>query len=85
MDSVTISTAEELNLNPAMAALNGGEDYELLFTISSSDFDKIKNHPDFTIIGHATEESQGNFLVARGSNQLIPLTAQGWDAFLNKE
>ena len=85
MDSVTISTADELNLNPAMAALNGGEDYELLFTISSSDFDKIKNHPDFTIIGHATEESQGNFLVARGSNQLIPLTAQGWDAFLNKE
>lgn len=84
MDSVTISTAEELNLNPAMAALNGGEDYELLFTISSSDFDKIKNHPDFTIIGHATE-TKDNFLIARGSNQLIPLTAQGWDAFLNKE
>lgn len=85
MDSTTISSAEELNLNPAMAALNGGEDYELLFTISPSDFDKIKNHPDFTIIGHATEDASGNFLIARGSNQLIPLTAQGWDAFLNKE
>lgn len=84
MDSVTISTADELNLNPAMAALNGGEDYELLFTISPNDFDKIKNHPDFTIIGHATE-NKDNFLIARGSNQLIPLTAQGWDAFLNKE
>ena len=84
MDSVTISTADELNLNPAMAALNGGEDYELLFTISPNDFDKIRNHPDFTIIGHATE-NKDNFLIARGSNQLIPLTAQGWDAFLNKE
>lgn len=84
MDSVTISTADELILNPAMAALNGGEDYELLFTISPNDFDKIKNHPDFTIIGHATE-NKDNFLIARGSNQLIPLTAQGWDAFLNKE
>jgi len=85
MDSVAISTAEELNLNPAMAALNGGEDYELLFTISPNDFDKIKNHPDFTIIGHATDLEQGNFLVARGSNQLIPLTAQGWDAFDKKD
>ena len=85
MDETTIHTADELNLNPAMAALNGGEDYELLFTIASSDFDKIKNHPDFTIIGHATENNAGNFLIARGSNQLIPLTAQGWDAFLNKE
>src|SRR6218665_2004703 len=49
MDETIIHTADELNLNPAMAALNGGEDYELLFTISSEDFDKIKNHPDFTI------------------------------------
>ncbi|WP_379967571.1 thiamine-phosphate kinase [Epilithonimonas sp. UC225_85] len=85
MDETSIHTADELNLNPAMAALNGGEDYELLFTISPNDFDKIKNHPDFTIIGHATENNEGNFLIARGSNQLIPLTAQGWDAFLNKE
>ncbi len=85
MDESTIYTADELNLNPAMAALNGGEDYELLFTISPNDFDKIKNHPDFTIIGHATENNEGNFLIARGSNQLIPLTAQGWNAFLNKE
>jgi thiamine-monophosphate kinase len=65
MDESTITTADEFNLNPAMAALNGGEDYELLFTISPSDFDKIKNHPDFTIIGHATGDEKGNFLVAR--------------------
>ncbi|WP_300673358.1 thiamine-phosphate kinase [Soonwooa sp.] len=85
LDNLTMSTAEELNLNPAMAALNGGEDYELLFTIAPEDFDKIVGHPDFSIIGHATELNDGNHLIARGSNQMIPLTAQGWDAFLNKE
>lgn len=84
MDSLTISTAEELNLNPVMCALSGGEDYELLFTISPNDFEKIRNHPDFTIIGHAVDLEQGNYLVARGSNELVALNAQGWDAFLNK-
>ena len=84
MDSLTISTAEELNLNPVMCALNGGEDFELLFTISPEDFEKIRNHPDFSIIGHTVDLEQGNFLVARGSNELIALNAQGWDAFLNK-
>ena len=42
-----------------------------------------ENHPDFTVIGHAADLDQGNFLVARGSNELIALNAQGWDAFLN--
>lgn len=46
MDSLTISTADELNLNPAMCAMNGGEDFELLFTIAPEDFEKIRNHPD---------------------------------------
>lgn len=83
MDSLTISTADELNLNPVMCALNGGEDYELLFTISPADFEKVKNNPDFTIIGHATELNHGNVMVARGSGALITLKAQGWDAYLN--
>ena len=85
MDELTISTADEFNLNPVMTALNGGEDYELLFTISQSDFDKIKNNPDFTIIGHAVEEEQGTYLVLRGSNELAELTAQGWDAYLKSK
>ena len=84
MDSLTISTADELNLNPAMCAMNGGEDYELLFTIAPEDFEKIRNHPDFSIVGHAVEADHGNYLVARGSNELIALNAQGWDAFLKK-
>lgn len=85
MDGQTISTAEEFNLNPVMTALSGGEDYELLFTIAQEDYDKIKNHPDFTIIGHAVEQEQGNHLVLRGSNELVALTAQGWDAFLKNK
>ena len=84
MDTMTITTSEEFNLNPVMCALSGGEDYEMLFTISPNDFDKIKNHPDFTVIGHAVDLEQGNYMVLRGSNELSQLTAQGWDAFLNK-
>ncbi len=84
MDSLTISTADELNLNPAMCAMNGGEDFELLFTIAPEDFEKIRNHPDFSVIGHAVELELGNYLVAGGSNELIALNAQGWDAFLKK-
>ncbi|AZB21146.1 thiamine-phosphate kinase [Kaistella haifensis] len=84
MDSLTISTADELNLNPAMCAMSGGEDFELLFTIAPEDFEKIRNHPDFSIIGHAVELEHGNYLVARGSNELIAVNAQGWDAFLKK-
>lgn len=84
MDELTISASDELNLNPVMAALSGGEDYELLFTISPQDFDKIKNHPDFTIIGHTVEKDQGNYMVLRGSGELSEITAQGWDAFLKK-
>lgn len=84
MDSLTISTAEEFNLNPVMCALSGGEDYELLFTIAPADYEKLRNHPDFTVIGHAVEEEQGNYMVLRGSNELAQITAQGWDAFLKK-
>lgn len=84
MDSLTVSAAEELNLNPVMAALSGGEDYELLFTISPADFEKIRNHPDFSVIGHAVDADQGNYMVLRGSSELSEITAQGWDAFLKK-
>ena len=85
LDELTITTADEFNLNPTMAALSGGEDYELLFTISPSDYEKIKNHPDFTVIGYAVEESEGNFMILRGSNELSRITAQGWDALINKD
>ena len=78
MDSQTKKMAEELSINPLVAALNGGEDYELLFTIPLADHEKIKNDPDFTIIGHMTEANEGiNLVTAAGS--AIPLQAQGWN------
>ena len=78
MDYETKKMAEELNINPLVAALNGGEDYELLFTISLSDYEKIKNDPDFTIIGHITDAAEGTNLVTTGGSKIL-LQAQGWN------
>ncbi|NQV76908.1 MAG: thiamine-phosphate kinase [Lutibacter sp.] len=78
LDPQVISTCEEFNLNSTTVALSGGEDYELLFTISQEDFLKIKANPHLTIIGHITNESEGVNLVTR-ANQHIKLTAQGWN------
>jgi thiamine-monophosphate kinase len=66
-----------------MIALSGGEDYELLFTVPISDFDKIKGNPNFSVIGHITAESQGLNLITR-AGQEIELKAQGWNALQNK-
>ena len=79
IDFTAISTADELNLSAATCALNGGEDYELLFTIKQSDYDKLKDDPDFTVIGYITEKGLGaNFVVKDGTIQ--ELVAQGWSA-----
>lgn len=83
LDPQVIATCEELNLDSTTIALSGGEDYELLFTIAQSDFDKIKGNPNFTVIGHITDATLGMQLITRAGQQ-IPLTAQGWDAFLKK-
>jgi len=81
LDFMAISTAEEFNISGATCALNGGEDYELLFTISQKHYDAIKDDPDLTIIGHITDESLGAVLVTKDENQQ-PLTAQGWNALI---
>lgn len=83
MDPMTFERAREFSLDPTMCALNGGEDYELLFTIDMKDFEKLKNNPDVTIIGHITAKEAGVNLVTR-SNTEHPITAQGWDALLAK-
>ncbi len=77
LDFQTKKMAEEMNINPLVAALNGGEDYELLFTLPLTDYNKIKNDPDFTIIGHMTEAAEGINLIT-GAGSAIPLVAQGW-------
>ena len=80
LDPQVISTCEEFDIDSTMVALSGGEDYELLFTVSIKDFDKIKGNPHFTIIGHIIDENEGMNLVTRG-NQQIKLKAQGWNSF----
>jgi thiamine-monophosphate kinase len=78
-DNQTKKMAAELNINPLVAALNGGEDYELLFTLPVTDHDKIRNHPDISVIGHITDKSEGVNLISAGIGQAIPLQAQGWN------
>ena len=83
LDPAVISVCEEFEIDSTMIALSGGEDYELLFTISQDDFDKIKGNPHLTVIGHMTEENEGMHLVTR-ANQKLPLIARGWNSMENK-
>jgi thiamine-monophosphate kinase len=78
MDSQTSKMAEELNINPLVAALNGGEDYELLFTLPLEYHEKIKNDLDITVIGYMTPYADGVKLIASGGLE-IELQAQGWN------
>ncbi|MCB0423255.1 MAG: thiamine-phosphate kinase [Mangrovimonas sp.] len=80
LDPQVISTCEEFNLDSTTVALNGGEDYELLFTISQEDYPKIKGNPNLTVIGYMKEKSEGAHLVTRADTK-IPLKAQGWKNF----
>ncbi len=77
---MTFETAVEMNLDPITCALNGGEDYELLFTISPPDYEKLKNHPDIHFIGHAHNDPSQNQLITKGGNVFM-LKAQGWQHF----
>ena len=80
IDPQTFDRAREFDLDPTVCTLSGGEDYELLFTIPMEDFEKVKNVPDVTIIGHITAASSGVNLVAKAGTS-HPITAQGWNAF----
>ena len=80
LDPQVISTCEEFNIDSTTVALNGGEDYELLFTISQTDFPKIKANPSLSVIGFITEVKNGMHLVTRADSR-IPIKAQGWKNF----
>ena len=80
LDPVVISTCEEFNIDSTTVALNGGEDYELLLTISQEDYPKIKANPSLTVIGFIKEKESGIHLVTRAENK-IPIKAQGWKNF----
>ena len=84
IDPQTVLTAQDFGMSATIVALNGGEDYELLFTIKQSDFEKVKGNPHMSIIGHMTDKNSGVNLITRDGSS-TPLTAQGWDAFLKRE
>jgi len=77
IDYQTAVMAEEMNMNLSTCALNGGEDYELLFTCPIGDYEKVKEIDDIRIIGHITKKELGTLLVTR-DGQEFPLKAQGW-------
>ena len=72
-----IEMAKELNLEPTTCAINGGEDYELLFTIDIRDYEKLKDKANIVPIGHITDKDDGKYLVVRDGS-FIELRAQGW-------
>ena len=84
LDPLVISTCEEFNIDSTTVALNGGEDYELLMTLSQEDFPKIKANPNLTVIGYITEQSSGMHLVTRADTK-IPIKAQGWNSLNDQE
>lgn len=83
-DPTVMSIAEEFKLNGVTCALNGGEDYELLFTVAQKDYDKIKANPNMTVIGYMLDKNSGTNLVSHDS-KIFPLSAEGWTAHENKK
>jgi thiamine-monophosphate kinase len=79
IDAKTYDTALAFNLDPTVCMLSGGEDYELLFTVSQDDFEKMRNHPKLSVIGHMTENPDEKIMVTK-DGQDVELRAQGWDA-----
>ena len=84
IDQSTYQTAVEFNIDPITAVLNGGEDYELLFTISPEHYEKIKNHPDIFMLGYITEQSEGMHIITKSGTPVM-LKAQGWQHFESKQ
>jgi len=82
IDAQTAMLAEEFNIMPTVAAMNGGEDYELLFTVKQSDYEKINKIKNISIIGYITHVNNGVNLITNSSS--IPINAQGWDGLKNK-
>lgn len=80
LDASTEKMGEEMGIEPIVAALNGGEDYELLFTIPMSHYDTISSIPGIHTIGHIIDQEDGCTLVLP-HGEVVPLSAQGWNAF----
>ena len=75
--SETIANCQEMNIDPVTAALNGGDDFELLFTVPLAKYEQVKSLAGFEVIGHITDAAQGAYLVTPEGEE-IKITAQGW-------
>jgi len=84
IDTKVSTTAIDFNVSPSTCALNGGEDYELLFSVKQEDYDKIKGNPHMTVIGHFTSKDSGKYMIDK-QGKAIELKAQGWNHFNDKE
>ena len=84
IDPETIAVADEFDINPTTFALNGGEDYKLLFTISQQHFEEINKHQQIKVIGYISDVLDGVNLITTAGQQ-VPMRAQGWDAFKKKD
>ena len=84
IDQQTYDLAKEFGIVPSVAALNGGEDYELLFSISQNDYEKIKDLENISVVGYMTDASAGQQLISN-DNHSFELKAQGWDALQKRE
>ncbi|GGD20960.1 thiamine-phosphate kinase [Flavobacterium orientale] len=80
LDPQLITVCEEFKIDSTTIAINGGEDYELLFTIPIDDFSKIKGNPNLTVIGHMVNKKEGIHLITR-ANEAIELKSLGWNSF----
>jgi thiamine-monophosphate kinase len=80
IDVQTMNVADELKITPVTMALNGGEDYELLFPVKAEYSDLLKQHEDISIIGYTTSPEEGVHL-ADSNNHLFEMRAQGWESF----
>ncbi|MBK7127913.1 MAG: thiamine-phosphate kinase [Crocinitomicaceae bacterium] len=84
VDQETFRVAREFNLDPTTCALNGGEDYELLFSIRQTDYDKIKDNQHMKVIGHYADKNSGAQIIGRDGSS-VQLQAQGWNHFTSHE
>jgi len=80
INSQTKEAASEFKLEPIMCALNGGEDYELLFTVDMDDYSKIATVQDVSVIGNITDKKEGASIMTHGGH-FVELRAQGWESF----
>ena len=80
----TAKVAEEFQMEPLVAALHGGEDYELLFTVPISDYDKVSAISGVSVIGNITDQ-KGKALLVGNDGNAIRLQAQGWNAYSQEE